>query len=88
MSVHQFFSTLAFEPDSFQVVAAEAVERGQSVVVTAPTGAGKTLVAEAAVDHYLKAGRRLVLYDTAQGPVEPEVSRFRPRRTERRTSVS
>ena len=58
MSVHQFFSTLAFEPDSFQVVAAEAVERGQSVVVTAPTGAGKTLVAEAAVDHYLKAGHR------------------------------
>ena len=58
MSVHEFFSTLKFDPDPFQVVAAEAVERGQSVVVTAPTGAGKTLVAEAAVDHYLRVGRR------------------------------
>ena len=58
MSVHQFFASLSFTPDPFQVAAAEAVERGESVIVTAPTGAGKTLVAEAAVDHALQAGQR------------------------------
>ncbi len=58
MSVHRFFETLSFTPDPFQIVAAEAVERGESVVVTAPTGAGKTLVAEAAVDHVLANDRR------------------------------
>lgn len=58
MSVHQFLESLPFTPDPFQVVAAEAVEGGKSVIVTAPTGAGKTLVAEAAVDLFLRAGRR------------------------------
>lgn len=58
MSVHAFFDRLPFEPDAFQVEAAEAVEEGGSVVVTAPTGAGKTLVAEAAVDHVLRQDQR------------------------------
>lgn len=58
MSVHAFFESLPFEADPFQIEAAEAVEAGQSVIVTAPTGAGKTLVAEAAVDHCLRTGRR------------------------------
>ena len=58
MSAHAFFESLSFAPDPFQVVAAEAVERGESVIVTAPTGAGKTLVAEAAVHMFLAAGRR------------------------------
>ena len=63
MRVHEFFESLPFEPDPFQVLAAEAVEQGGSVVVTAPTGAGKTLVAEAAVHVSLDKGRR-VFYTT------------------------
>lgn len=63
MRVDRFFESLPFRPDPFQTMAAEAVERGSSVVVTAPTGAGKTLVAEAAVHLSLGRGRR-VFYTT------------------------
>jgi ATP-dependent RNA helicase HelY len=54
----EFFEGLAFKPDDFQREAIEAVARGHSVVVTAPTGAGKTLVAEGAVHLALREGRR------------------------------
>lgn len=53
-----FWVGLEFEPDLFQVEAAEAVARGSSVVVTAPTGSGKTLVAEAAIHVALATGKR------------------------------
>ncbi|MGA1605378.1 MAG: DEAD/DEAH box helicase [Planctomycetota bacterium] len=45
----------------FQVRAAEAIEAGHNVLLSAPTGAGKTLVAEYAIDLAIKRGRR-VLY--------------------------
>src|SRR5690606_5564312 len=38
--------------------AAEVIAAGRSVVVTAPTGSGKTLVAEAAIHFALSNGRR------------------------------
>ena len=63
MSMHAFFERIPFIPDPFQIQAAEAVERGESVIVTAPTGAGKTLVAEASVAFALQTGRR-ALYTT------------------------
>ena len=53
-----FLEAEGFEPDQFQVDAIAAIERGASVVVTAPTGAGKTLVAEAAIEIALAAGKR------------------------------
>lgn len=53
-----FWAGLPFEPDEFQVAAAEAVREGQSVVVTAPTGSGKTLVAEAAIHLALADNKR------------------------------
>lgn len=59
MSVHAFFAALPFQPDPFQIAAAEAVEAGESVVVTAPTGAGKTLVAEAAIALALARDKRI-----------------------------
>ncbi|MCZ6662180.1 MAG: DEAD/DEAH box helicase [Actinobacteria bacterium] len=54
----RFWDSLPFGPDDFQVDAATAVEEGQSVVVTAPTGSGKTLVAEAAIHLALSEGTR------------------------------
>ena len=54
----KFWTTLDFAPDAFQVAAAEAVDKGSSVVVTAPTGSGKTLVAEAAIHLALASGKR------------------------------
>ncbi len=43
---------------SFQRKAAEALDRGENVLVAAPTGAGKTLVAEYAIHQALRSGRR------------------------------
>ncbi|MFP5333400.1 MAG: DEAD/DEAH box helicase [Acidimicrobiia bacterium] len=58
-----FFDRLPFAPDPFQVEAGEAIARGANVVVSAPTGAGKTLVADAAIHLALQRGTR-VFYTT------------------------
>ena len=63
MSLEEFWKGYEFEPDEFQVEAAEAIAAGDSVVVTAPTGAGKTLVAEVATFLGRSSGQR-VLYTT------------------------
>lgn len=47
-----------FELDRFQVEAMAAVDAGRSVLVSAPTSSGKTVVAEHAIDAALAAGRR------------------------------
>jgi superfamily II RNA helicase len=46
--------------DEFQRVALDAISKGESVIVAAPTGAGKTLIAEYAIEKALKEGRRVV----------------------------
>jgi ATP-dependent RNA helicase HelY len=56
-----FLNQLPFAPDPFQLDAIAAIESGVSVVVTAPTGSGKTLVAEAAV-HLALAGSQRAFY--------------------------
>ncbi len=53
----------SFELDRFQRDAIAALDRGASVLVAAPTGSGKTVVAEEAIDRALAAGRR-VFYTT------------------------
>ena len=58
VEIDAFFDALGFRPDAFQREAVAAVAAGSSVVVTAPTGAGKTLVAEAAVHLTLLRGAR------------------------------
>ncbi|MEA2024619.1 MAG: DEAD/DEAH box helicase [Actinomycetota bacterium] len=57
-SARRFLEGEPFEPDEFQIEAIRAIELGASVVVTAPTGSGKTLIAEAAAEIALAAGRR------------------------------
>ena len=56
--LEDFYSALPFEPDEFQLEAIAAAASGATVVVTAPTGAGKTLIAEAAVALALGRERR------------------------------
>lgn len=55
----RFADTLAFALDDFQTEANEALESGRNVLVAAPTGAGKTLVADFAIylaqEHNVKA---------------------------------
>jgi len=48
------------ELDSFQVKAVEAINRGDSLIVAAPTGCGKTLIAEYAVDISLEKNKRVI----------------------------
>ena len=43
-------STSAFALDRFQIEAIEHLDAGRSVLVAAPTGSGKTIVAEHAID--------------------------------------
>ncbi|HEX9856687.1 MAG TPA: DEAD/DEAH box helicase [Acidimicrobiia bacterium] len=57
-ALEQYFASLPFAPDPFQIEAAGAIAAGDSVVVTAPTGAGKTVVAEAAVARAVAGGTR------------------------------
>ena len=51
-----FEAGLGFQPDPFQRDAFDAIDGGSSVLVAAPTGAGKTLVAEYAVATALANG--------------------------------
>lgn len=46
--------------NAFQEEAADSIERGHSVLISAPTGAGKTLVAEFAIDQALRRGQRAI----------------------------
>ena len=51
-----FVAGLPFELDRFQLEAIDALDEGRSVVVAAPTGSGKTVVAEYAVARALAEG--------------------------------
>ena len=42
-----------FTPDKFQVDAVNDVKKGSNVLVVAPTGSGKTYIAEKSIDYYL-----------------------------------
>ncbi|MEO6532650.1 MAG: DEAD/DEAH box helicase [Pseudolysinimonas sp.] len=53
-----------FDLDPFQLEACRALEEGHSVLVAAPTGAGKTIVAEFAVHLALRDARAKVFYTT------------------------
>ena len=46
--------------DRFQREAMEAIAANRDVIVAAPTGAGKTLIAHYAVEHALNAGKRVI----------------------------
>lgn len=49
---------MTFTPDRFQIEAIDAIENDESVLVSAPTGSGKTYVAEYAIAKALKEGQR------------------------------
>jgi superfamily II RNA helicase len=55
-----FAARYPFELDLFQRDAVAALADGQSILVTAPTGTGKTLIAEFAIQDALDAGQRLI----------------------------
>jgi ATP-dependent RNA helicase HelY len=58
MDLQEFADRYPFDLDAFQIQAIEALDRGESVLVAAPTGSGKTVVAEFAVERALAANRK------------------------------
>lgn len=60
LSSREFKSLYGFEFEQFQIESVEALLAGQSVVVSAPTGSGKTLVGEAAAMSALARGMRII----------------------------
>ena len=57
-----FRAGLRFDLDPFQVAACASLEDGNSVLVAAPTGAGKTLIAEFAIYLAMKQSTKKVFY--------------------------
>ncbi|MBI3317106.1 MAG: DEAD/DEAH box helicase [Candidatus Omnitrophica bacterium] len=51
---------MTFQLDPFQEQAIKAVQRGHSVFVSAPTGSGKTVIAESVIDRALSQGEHAV----------------------------
>ena len=62
--LEEFRRAQKFDLDPFQLEACRALEDGHSVLVAAPTGAGKTIVAEFAVHLALEDPRAKVFYTT------------------------
>lgn len=58
----EFRRGLSFDLDPFQIQACESVESGRGVLVAAPTGAGKTIVAEFAIHLALQQANVKVFY--------------------------
>lgn len=52
-------SEFPFELDDFQKEACQIIDEGQSVVVCAPTGAGKTVIAQHAINNAIRDGVRI-----------------------------
>ena len=49
-----------FTLDKFQEDSVKSIDKGNSVVVTAGTGTGKTLIADYIIDKYIKKNRRII----------------------------
>jgi ATP-dependent RNA helicase HelY len=62
--LQDFREGLKFDLDPFQLEACQSLEAGRSVLVAAPTGAGKTIVAEFAVHLALAQPKAKVFYTT------------------------
>ncbi len=59
----QFLAQLTYTPDDFQVRAMDSLDSGASVLVAAPTGSGKTLIAEYGIAR-ARAQKKRAFYTT------------------------
>ena len=74
---HQFADppvrTYPFELDPFQKMSIAAIERNESVLVSAHTSAGKTVVAEYAIAQSLKEKQRVIYTSPIKVPPQTNV---------------
>jgi ATP-dependent RNA helicase HelY len=54
----EFLSQLSYAPDGFQIKAMDSIDADASVLVAAPTGSGKTLIAEYGIARARSLGLR------------------------------
>jgi superfamily II RNA helicase len=57
---HEHFDLFPYELSVFQKYAVEGIVTGNHVLVTAPTGSGKTLPAEFAIQYFVEKGKKVV----------------------------
>lgn len=76
-----------FRFDGFQVQAVRHLISGRSVVVCAPTGAGKTAIAEAAASYYLQNGGRVVYTTPLKALSNQKLGEMRARFGENRAGL-
>ena len=55
--------------DQFQIDAISDIKSNNNVLVVAPTGSGKTLIAEKSIEYYLKKNKNIFLYINLRRPV-------------------
>jgi superfamily II RNA helicase len=56
----EYFDKFSYELSSFQKYAIEGIVEGHHVLVTAPTGSGKSLPAEFSVQHFTSHGKKVI----------------------------
>lgn len=76
-----------FQLDAFQEQALAALERGASVVVSAPTGVGKTVVAEMAIDRALERGQSALYASPLKALSNQKYSEFATRYGSKRVGI-
>lgn len=75
----EFLSSWGRTPDRFQVEAFDALDDGLNVLVSAPTGSGKTAVADYAIASALAAGRRAIYTAPIKALSNQKFAEFRAR---------
>ena len=56
----EYFNEFPYELSSFQKYAIEGIVTGNHVLITAPTGSGKTLPAAFSITHFVKKGKKVI----------------------------